>query len=86
MDPNLALKLEKIKERTACHSDFECCRKQMNKMAYTRDFGHEVYLICENPKPFFCEHARSFGFGYFCACPTNIFRSKNQFTKETFSQ
>ena len=78
MDPNEALKLEKLKARTVCHSEFACCKRKLNGMAYTKDFGNEVYLICENHTPFFCEHARSFGFGFFCSCPVNIFLTKNQ--------
>jgi len=86
MDSNVASKLEKLKSQTSCRSKYECCSKRIKEMAFAKEYGKEVYLICENPKPFFCEHSRSFGFGYFCACPINIFLSKNKYSEETYPQ
>jgi hypothetical protein len=69
--------IDKIAAGISCPKDFECYKSGNGKVCKTRDFGLEQYLDCLEDEPHNCEFALSFGDGYLCTCPVQLYISKN---------
>jgi hypothetical protein len=69
--------IEKIASGINCPKNFECYKSGPKKFCKTRDFGLEHYLGCLEEEPHACEFSLSFGNGYFCTCPLQLYFAKN---------
>ena len=69
--------IEKIASGITCTKNFECYKSGPKKFCKTRDFGLEQYLGCLEKEPRACEFSLSFGNGYFCTCPLQLYFAKN---------
>jgi hypothetical protein len=69
--------IEKIANGMNCPKNFECYKSGAKKFCKTRDFGLSQYLDCLEKEPYACEYSLSFGNGYFCTCPVQLYMTKN---------
>ncbi len=69
--------IDKLASGIQCPKDFECYKSKAGKMCKTRDFGLERYLDCLEDEQHACEFSLSFGAGYFCTCPVQIYIAKH---------
>ena len=69
--------IEKIAKGMNCPKNFECYKSGIKKFCKTRDFGLSQYLDCLEKEPYACEYSLSFGDGYFCTCPVQLYITKN---------
>ena len=69
--------IEKIASGINCTKNFECYKSGLGKVCKTRDFGLSQYLDCLEKEPHTCEYSLSFGDGYFCTCPVQLYIAKN---------
>ncbi|MBN1391726.1 MAG: hypothetical protein JW947_02865 [Sedimentisphaerales bacterium] len=69
--------IDRIAGGITCPKNFECYKSEHNKVCKTRDFGLEQYLDCLGDDPHNCEFSLSFGNGYLCTCPVQLYISKN---------
>lgn len=71
--------IEKLAGGINCPKNFECYKSDSGHVCKTktRDFGLEQYLDCLDEEAYRCEFSLSFGNGYFCTCPVQLYISKN---------
>jgi len=69
--------IDKIASGINCPKNFECYKSGLGKVCKTRDFGLSQYLDCLQEEPHACEYSLSFGNGYFCTCPVQLYIAKN---------
>jgi hypothetical protein len=69
--------IERIASGLNCPKDFACYKSGPDKVCKTRDIGLEHYLDCLDEEPQDCEFSLSFGNGYFCTCPLQLYIAKN---------
>jgi hypothetical protein len=69
--------IEKIASSINCPKDLACCKPGSENVCKTRDIGLEQYLECLDDDPQSCEFSLSFGTGYFCMCPLQLYIAKN---------
>ena len=71
--------IEKLASGINCPKNFECYKSGTGNVCKTktRNFGLEQYLDCLEEGAYNCEFALSFGNGYFCTCPVQLYISKN---------
>jgi hypothetical protein len=70
-------KIEKIASGINCRKDFACYKPGSENVCRTRDIGLEQYLDCLDEEPQDCGFSLSFGTGYFCTCPLQLYIAKN---------
>ncbi len=68
--------IEKIAGEINCQKNFECYKSGNGKFCKTRDFGLSQFLDCLEEEPHTCEFSLSFGNGYFCTCPVQLYIAK----------
>ena len=69
--------IETIASGLNCSKDFVCYKSGLEKLCKARDFGIEEYIDCLEENPEKCEFSLSFGNGYFCTCPLQLYIAKN---------
>jgi hypothetical protein len=69
--------MEKIASGINCPKEFACCKPGSENVCKTRDIGLEQYLECLDEDPQSCDFSLSFGTGYFCTCPVQLYIAKN---------
>lgn len=65
--------IEKIASEVNCRKNFQCYKSESAKVCKARDIGLEQYVECLEDDPQNCEYSLSFGVGYFCRCPLQLY-------------